>query len=79
MISVENNQECFVLLWRKLERTRQLLWTQNKRFCIRRILQSWFGLEATDDLIWEVCHNRRRRRARQVGMIWRFFCVYHFV
>ena len=57
MVKIENNQECFVLLWRKLERTRQLLWTQNKRFCIRRILQSWFGLEATDDLIWEVCHN----------------------
>ena len=43
-------------LWRKLERTRQLLRGQCRRFCIRRILKSWFGCEATDDFIWEVCH-----------------------
>jgi len=57
MIKVENNQACFVMLWRKLERTRQLLKMQCKRFCIRRILKSWFGYEATDDFIWEVCHK----------------------
>ena len=28
MMSVENNQECFVVLWRKLERTRRLLGSQ---------------------------------------------------
>ena len=56
MINVENNQECFVMLWRKLERTRQLLRGQCKRFCIRRILKSWFPTEANDDFIWEVCH-----------------------
>ena len=56
MISVENSQECFVVLWRKLERTRQLLRGQCKRFCIRRVLKSWFGYEADDDFIWEVCH-----------------------
>ena len=56
MIRVENNQECFVVLWRKLERTRQLLRGQCKRFCIRRILKSWFPVEANDDFIWEVCH-----------------------
>ena len=56
MISVENSQECFVVLWRKLERTRQLLRAQCKRFCIRRVLKSWFGYEADDDFIWEVCH-----------------------
>ena len=56
MISVENSQECFVVLWRKLERTRQFLRGQCKRFCIRRVLKSWFGYEADDDFIWEVCH-----------------------
>ena len=57
MMSVENNQECFVVLWRKLERTRCLLGGQYKRFCIRNVLKSWFGYEATDDFIWEVCHK----------------------
>ena len=56
MITIENNKECFVVLWRKLERTRQLLRGQCKRFCIRRILKSWFPAEANDDFIWEVCH-----------------------
>ena len=53
--SVQNNQECFVQLWRKLERTRCLLGGQYKRFCIRNVLKAWFGYEATDDMIWEVC------------------------
>ena len=56
MITIENNKACFVQLWRKLERTRQLLRGQCRRFCIRRILKSWFGYEATDDFIWDVCH-----------------------
>ena len=30
---------------------------QYKRFCIRRVLQSWYGPEATDDFIWEVCYK----------------------
>ena len=30
---------------------------QYKRFCIRNVLKSWFGPLATDDFIWEVCHN----------------------
>ncbi len=55
MIQIENNKECFVQLWRQLERTRQLLGMQYRRFCIRRVLISWFGSEATDDFIWEVC------------------------
>jgi len=55
MIPIENTQECFVQLWLRLERTRQLLAGQNKRFCVRNILRSWFGLRATDDFIWEVC------------------------
>jgi len=45
-----------VQLWRMLERTRRLLGGQYKRFCIRRVLKLWFGIEANDDFIWEVCH-----------------------
>ena len=55
MICVENNQECFVQLWRMLELTRRLLRVQCKRFCVRRVLKSWFGGEATEDFIWQVC------------------------
>ena len=57
MIAIENNYECFVQLWLRLERTRQLFGMQYRRFCIRRVLMSWFGSEATDDMIWEVCFN----------------------
>ena len=54
-MNFENSQACFVQLWRKLERTRQLLPTHYKRFCIRNVLKAWFGDEATDDFIWQVC------------------------
>ena len=54
---IENTQECFVQLWRRLERTRCLLGGQCKRFCIRNVLKAWFGGEATDDFIWKVCHQ----------------------
>ena len=57
MMNIENTQECFVQLWLRLERTRRLLGGQYKRFCIRHVLKTWFGLEATDDFIWEVCHH----------------------
>ena len=57
MIKMENNEACFVQLWLRLERTRQLLGMQYRRFCIRRVLQLWLGDEATDDFIWEVCFN----------------------
>ena len=46
----------FVQLWLRLERTRRLLGAQHKRFCIRNVLKAWFGHEANDDFIWEVCH-----------------------
>ncbi len=52
---IQNSQECFVRLWLRLERTRQLLQGQCRRFCIRNVLKSWFGYEANDDFIWEVC------------------------
>ena len=55
-MEIQNNQECFVRLWRKLERTRRFLNVQCKRFCIRNILKLWFEDEATDDYIWEVCN-----------------------
>ncbi len=55
MITIANNQECFVQLWLRLERTRHLLAEQYRRYCIRNVLRSWFGTEATDDFIWEVC------------------------
>ena len=56
MIEIQNSQDCFVMLWRKLERTRRLLGGQCKRFCIRNVMKSWFGYEANDDCIWKVCH-----------------------
>ena len=56
MVKIDNNQDCFVQLWLKLERTRRLFGGQCKRFCIRNVLKAWFGGEATDDMIWEVCH-----------------------
>ena len=46
----------FVQLWLRLERTRRLFGAQHKRFCIRNVLKAWFGHEANDDFIWEVCH-----------------------
>ena len=55
-MDIANNQECFVQLWRRLERTRRLLRGQCRRFCVRRVLKTWFGSEASDDMIWEVCH-----------------------
>ena len=54
---IANNKESFVQLWLRLERTRQLLQGQYKRFCIRNVLKTWFGLSATDEFIWEVCHR----------------------
>ena len=57
MMEIENNQECFVQLWLRLERTRQFLKTEYKRFTVRNVLKLWFDNEATDDFIWEVCHQ----------------------
>lgn len=56
-LKLDNTQECFVQLWLRLERTRRLFGAQHKRFCIRHVLKCWFGLRATDDFIWEVCHR----------------------
>ena len=55
MIKLENNETCFVQLWLRLERTRQMFGMQYKRFCIRRVMQSWLGNEATDEMVWDVC------------------------
>lgn len=59
MIEIRNDYDCFVALWRQLERTRQMFGMQYRRFCIRRVLVSWLGSEATDDMIWEVCFNTK--------------------
>ena len=48
MVKIDNNKECFVQLWRRLERTRQMLGGQYKRFCIRNVLKVWFGPLATE-------------------------------
>ena len=56
-MTIENTQECFVQLWLRLEHTRRLLQGQCKRYCIRNVLKSWFGCEANDDFVWEVCHK----------------------
>ena len=62
---VSNDLQCFILLWQRLESTRQLLAGQCRRFCVRNILRVWFppgtlpkprGKELTfDDLVWRVC------------------------
>ena len=57
MVKIDNNKECFAQLWLLLERTRRMLGGQYKRFCIRNVLKAWFGVQATDDFIWEVCHR----------------------
>ena len=57
MVKINNSQECFVQLWLLLERTRRLLQRQCKHFCIRRVLKEWFGIEANDDFIWEICSH----------------------
>ena len=54
-MNIENTPECFVQLWRQLERTRRLLGGQYKRYSVRNVLRVWFGYEATDDFVWEVC------------------------
>ena len=56
-MEIKNTQACFVQLWLRLEHTRRLFREQYRRFCIRRVLQYWFGSEANDDFIWEVCHK----------------------
>ena len=55
MIDIANTYESYVQLWLRLERTRQLFGMQYRRFCIRRVMRSWLGSEATDEMIWEVC------------------------
>ena len=54
-MEIQNTQECFVQLWLRLEHTRRKLLEERKLFCIRRVLQLWFGFAATDNFIWEVC------------------------
>ena len=55
-MEIENNKECFVLLWRMLVPTKHLLRRKYKRFCIRNVLKEWFEQEATIAFMWEVCN-----------------------
>ena len=55
-MEIENNKECFVLLWRMLVPTKHLLRRKYKRFCIRNVLKEWFEQEATNAFMWEVCN-----------------------
>ena len=66
-IDIQNNQDCFVQLWLRLEHTRLLFKAQYKRYCVRNVLQSWFGLEATDDFIWEICLRASRDKEPVYG------------
>ena len=57
---IANNQACFVRLWLRLERTRQLFKAQYRRYSVRNVLKEWLGADATDDFIWEVCQRASR-------------------
>jgi len=52
---IENTETCFLQLWLMLDITRQELWEHCKRYSISNVLKSWFGSQATDDFIWEIC------------------------
>jgi len=65
---IQNTKECFVQLWLELERTRQLLFEQCRRYSIRNVLKSWLGEEATDDFIWDVCYNTVVDEEQAYGM-----------
>ena len=55
-IDIQNTQACFVQLWLRLELTRLQFKAHYRRYCLRHVLQAWFGSTATDDFIWEVCN-----------------------
>ena len=67
-MEIQNTLDCFVLLWRMLERTRRLLQGQCKRFCIRNVLKAWFDCEANDNFIWEVVADKLGIGMRKVGL-----------
>ena len=52
---IEDTETCYLQLWLMLDITRQELWEHCKRYSISNVLKSWFGHQATDDFIWEVC------------------------
>ena len=57
MRRITNDKACFERLWAELEETRERFAERYRRYCIRRILQSWLPGQATDDFIWEVCYK----------------------
>ena len=60
-MEIQNTLDCFVLLWRMLERTRRLLQGQCKRFCIRNVLKAWFDCEANDNFIFPSLYPLKHR------------------
>ena len=65
-MTIDNTQESFQELWRRLEQTRQQFLQQGRRFCVRRILQSWLPGVATDDFMWEVCRAASTARDHEL-------------
>ena len=52
---IDNTFDSYVKLWLRLERTRRLMGAQYRRFCIRRVVQSWLPIKGNDDFVWKVC------------------------
>ena len=56
-MEIRNDYDTYVRLWRLLRRTRRLFRERHVMFCPRRILQEWLPDEATDQFIYDVCHQ----------------------
>ena len=56
-MKIQHDYETYVRLWRLLRRTRRLFKERHVMFCPRRILQEWLPDEATDQFIYDVCHQ----------------------
>ena len=60
---IEDTHTCYLQLWLMLDLARGQLREKYKRYCIRHILELWFGATATNDFIWEVC-----TKSEQLGL-----------
>ena len=56
-MEIRNDYDTYVRLWRLLRRTRRQFRERHVMFCPRRILQEWLPDEATDQFIYDVCHQ----------------------
>lgn len=55
IMKIEDNLECYVQLWEKLEETFRAFRRDYKRFCVRSILKTWLGRSTSEMFLWEVC------------------------